>query len=333
MIEPPQARRLPPLNALRAFEAAARHLSFTKAADELHVTQAAISHQVKALEEVLGIPLFRRLNRRLVLTDAGQRYLPPLREAFDMLQVATDRLRTDEQAGTLRLSVLPSFAAKWLLPRLPRFRQRHPEIDVLLSATEKLVDFARDEVDMGIRYGRGRYPGLRADLLMRDETFPVCSPKLLEGPHPLRTPADLKYHTLLHDQVSGTEDSPDWKLWFRAAGVTGIDADRGPGFSHTSMVAEAAIAGQGVALCRSSIVADDIEAGRLVRPFGPNMPSSFVYNVVSPQETADVPKVRAFREWILEEATSGRAGLPLRPLPSSDIASPESPEERPEERG
>jgi LysR family glycine cleavage system transcriptional activator len=331
MIQPPPARRLPPLNALRAFEAAARHLSFTKAAEELHVTQAAISHQVKALEEVLGMPLFRRLNRRLVLTDSGQRYLPPLREAFDMLQVATDRLRADEQAGALRLSVIPSFAAKWLLPRLPRFRQRHPEIDVLLSATEKLTDFAREQVDLGIRYGRGHYPGLRVDLLMRDEIFPVCSPRLLEGPHPLRAPADLKHHTLLHDQVYATEDDPDWRLWLRTAGITGIDTNRGPGFSHTNMVAEAAIAGQGVALCRSSIVSDDIEAGRLVQPFGPRLPSSFVYTVVSLPESADLPKVRDFREWIMEEAASGRAGLPLRPLPSSENSAEERPEERPEE--
>jgi len=311
-------RRLPPLNALRAFEAAARLMSFTKAAEELNVTQAAISHQVKSLEESLGLQLFHRLNRRLVLTDAGERYLPPLREALDMMQLATDRLLADEQANSLRITVLPSFAAKWLLPRLPRFRERHPDIDVLMSATEKLIDFTRDNVDLGIRYGRGRYPGLRVDVLMHDSIFPICSPKLMEGPYPLNTPADLKHHTLLHDQVAGTEDDPDWRLWLKTAGVSGIDPSRGPGFSHTNLVVEATVAGQGVALGRSLMADDDIAAGRLIQPFGPKMTSTYVYTVVCLPENADLPKVRLFRDWIMEEAASGRGGLELRPLPSSE---------------
>lgn len=310
-------RRLPPLNALRAFEAAGRHLSFTKAAEELHVTQAAISHQVKALEETLGIALFRRLNRRLVLTDSGQRYLPPLSEALDMIQRATDRLRTYDDSGALRISVLPSFAAKWLLPRLPRFREQYPEIDVLLSATERLADFARDEVDIALRYGSGVYPGLHADPLMHDEIFPVCSPKLLEGPHPLTHPENLKHHTLLHDEVRGTEDDPDWRYWLNAAGITDVDPERGPGYNQSSMVIEAAIAGQGVALGRSSLTLDDIAGGRLVQPFGPKLTSTFVYTVVAPEETAELPKVRCFREWILREVASGETGVELRPLPSS----------------
>ncbi len=184
------ARRLPPLNALRAFEAAARHLSFTKAAEELFVTQAAISHQVKALEAALDLQLFRRLNRRLMLTDAGQLYLPTLTEAFDAIDTATARLRADENAGRLVVSVANSLAAKWLLPRLPRFRERHPEIEVEISAADRLVDFGRDNVDMAIRYGLGRYPGLRVDPLMKDTNFPVCSPGLLAGPVPLREPGD-----------------------------------------------------------------------------------------------------------------------------------------------
>jgi len=298
------ARRLPPLNAIRAFEAAARHLSFTKAAEELFVTQAAVSHQIKALEAALDVQLFRRFNRRLMLTDAGQAYLPPLREALDGIAAATDRLRAVERTGPLKVSVLPSFGAKWLLPRLFGFRERHPEIDVLVAASDKLVDFARDDVDIGIRYGQGRYPGLRVDLLMRDEIFPVCSPRLLEGAHPLRRPADLKHHTLLHDQVAGTEDDPDWRLWLKTAGVEGIDAGRGPGFSHASWVIEAAITGQGVALGRQSLAGDDIAAGHLVRPFGPSMPSTFVYSVVSLPEAADQPKVRLFREWLLEEGSA-----------------------------
>jgi LysR family glycine cleavage system transcriptional activator len=301
------SRSLPPLNALRAFEAAARHLSFTKAAEELNVTQAAISHQVKALEEALGLKLFRRLNRRLMLTDGGQAYLPPLRQALDGIAAATKRLQAHEEAGPLKVSVLNSFAAKWLLPRLPRFRDSHPEIDVAVWATDKLAAFGREESDMGIRYGLGRYPDhLRTDLLMRDSVFPVCSPKLLDGPHPLRAPDDLSHHTLLHDFVSGTDDSPDWRFWLKRAGVESVDPDRGPAYSDSGMVLAAAIAGQGVALGRSSLADDDIAAGRLVRPFGPMLPTRFAYYVVSPVAIADRPKIRLFRDWLLAEAMDGR---------------------------
>ncbi len=300
------ARRLPPLNALRAFEAAARHLSFTKAAEELYVTQAAISHQVKALEEALGVQLFRRLNRRLMLTDAGQLYLPALTEAFDGIDAATGRLRADENAGSLTVSVANSLAAKWLLPRLPRFRERHPEIDVEISAADRLVDFGRDNADMGIRYGLGNYPGLKVDPLMEDTVFPVCSPqlvngRLVDGPPPLRAPEDLRRHTLLHDDV-GTGEAPDWRRWLTAAGVTGVNAERGPRYSHSSLVLQAAIDGQGVALGRSSLVSLDLEAGRLVQPFGPTLPSHYACYVVSPVATAERPKIKAFRDWLIEEA-------------------------------
>ena len=295
------ARRLPPLNALRAFEAAARHLSFTKAAEELFVTQAAISHQVKALEAALDLQLFRRLNRRLMLTDAGQLYLPALTGAFDAIDTATTRLRADENAGRLVVSVANSLAAKWLLPRLPRFRERHPEIEVEISAADRLVDFGRDHVDMAIRYGLGRYPGLRVDPLMKDTNFPVCSPALLAGPLPLREPGDLRRHSLLHDDVR-TIEAPDWPKWLAAAGVTGAWTDRGPRYSHSSLVLQAAIDGQGVALGRSTLVALDLEAGRLVRPFGPALPSSYACYVVSPPATAERPKIKAFREWLLDEA-------------------------------
>ena len=300
------ARRLPPLNALRAFEVAARHLSFTKAAEELYVTQAAISHQVKALEEALGVQLFRRLNRRLMLTDAGQLYLPALTAAFDGIDAATGRLRADENAGSLTVSVANSLAAKWLLPRLPRFRERHPEIDVEISAADRLVDFGRDNADMGIRYGLGNYPGLKVDPLMEDTVFPVCSPqlvngRLVDGPPPLRAPEDLRRHTLLHDDV-GTGEAPNWRRWLTAAGVTGVNPERGPRYSHSSLVLQAAIDGQGVALGRSSLVSLDLEAGRLVQPFGPALPSHYACYVVSPVATAERPKIKAFRDWLLEEA-------------------------------
>jgi LysR family glycine cleavage system transcriptional activator len=297
-------RRLPPLNALRAFEAAARHLSFTKAAEELYVTQAAVSHQVKALEQALGVRLFRRLNRRLMLTDAGQLYLPALTAAFEGIDAATARLRADEDAGTLSVSVANSLAAKWLLPRLPRFRERHPEIDVEVSALDRLVEFGRDNVDMGIRYGLGNYPGLRVDPLMEDTVFPVCSPTLRDGSPPLRARADLAQHTLLHDDVPAGE-APDWRAWLAAAGVAGVDPSRGPRYSHSSLVLQAAIEGQGVALGRSSLVSLDLEAGRLVQPFGPALPSHYACYVVSPAATAERPKIKAFRDWLLEEA--GRA--------------------------
>jgi LysR family glycine cleavage system transcriptional activator len=295
------ARRLPPLNAVRAFEAAARHLSFTKAAEELHVTQAAISHQVKALEEYLGLKLFRRLNRALVLTEEGQTYLPPVKRIFDQLYDATRRLSENEARGRLTVSVLPSLAARWLVPRLGRFRQAHPDIDVRIAPATHLVDFAREDVDVGIRYGRGRYPGLRVDRLMSEDIMPVCSPALLTGPKPLQQPGDLKYYTLLHDEGHG-----DWRTWLLAAGVEDVDATRGTVFMDSSMLIEAAATGQGVALARGALAADDLASGRLVRPFDFNIPAEFAYYVVCPKATADQPKVVAFREWLLKESGHSR---------------------------
>ncbi len=300
------ARRLPSLNALRAFEAAARHLSFTKAAEELNVTQAAISHQVKALEEQLGLPLFRRLNRRLLLSDAGQTYVSSLTEALDRIAEATERLGAQRGGGSLRVSTLPSMAAKWLLPRLSRFRARHPEIDVLVSASHELADFRRDDVHMGIRYGKGHYPGLETILLMSDETFVVCSPKLQENGRPLRTPADLKYHTLLHDS-SGEAGGRDWRNWLERVGETGVDPERGPGFSDSNLIIEAVMAGEGVALTRRSLAASDLAAGRLVIPFGPITPALNRYYVVYPKANAELAKVRLFTAWLLEEADADRA--------------------------
>jgi LysR family glycine cleavage system transcriptional activator len=306
------ARKLPPLNALRAFESAARNLSFTKAAAELHVTQAAISHQVKSLEDHLGLSLFRRLNRRLVLTEAGQVYLPVLRDAFDAISGGTARLYQDGESGPLHISVLPSFAAKWLLPRMSRFRDRHPDIDVMVSANNKLIDFAEGTFQMAIRYGEGNYPGLRTERLLCDEVFPVCSPKLLQGPYPLKKPADLKDHTLLHDEVSRQDESPDWRSWLQAAGVEGVDWRRGPGFSDSSMVIEAAAAGQGVALGHRWLAAADLEGGRIVMPFGPMIPSKFSYYLVSPPAAAEHHRVGLFRDWLLEEAEgTGAETVPL----------------------
>jgi len=291
------ARRLPPLNALRAFEAAARHLSFTRAAGELNVTQAAISHQVKALEDWLGLSLFRRLNRALRLTEEGQAYLPPVRDALDKLDEATRRLRGGEASRTLTVSTLDSFAAGWLVPRLRRFRTEFPEIDVRVTAAAHLVDFSREDVDMAIRYGPGRWPGVDAVRLLHEDIFPVCSPALLEGPHPLRRPADLAHHTLLHD------DMPvNWRGWLTAAGLEGVDAERGPFYGQSHLVIQAAVNGEGVALGRSPLVAGALADGRLVKPFEISLPAEYAYYVVYPTAAAEQPKIQAFRDWLLQEA-------------------------------
>lgn len=291
------ARRLPPLNALRAFEAAARHLSFTRAADELHVTQAAVSHQVKTLEDWLGIKLFKRLNRAMRLTEEGQSYLPAVRRSFDVLNEATQRLLNTDTLGTLTVSCLPSFAASWLVPRLGRFTAAHPDIELRVAPSPELSDFARDDLDVGIRYGSGKYPGLRADWLMTEDLFPVCSPGLLNGPKPLQKPTDLKYHTLLQD-----DRIADWRTWLLAAGVDDADPSHGHLYTDSSMLLQAAAAGQGVALARGALAADDLAAGRLVKPFEFSLPSEYAYYIVCLETEAERPKIAAFREWIMQAA-------------------------------
>ena len=238
--------RLPSLNGLRAFEAAARHLSFTLAASELNVTQTAISHQIRRLEEELGIRLFVRQNRALALTPEARDYLPGVRAAFNDLRLATDRLLRKDDDKVLTVSTLASLAAKWLLPRLTDFQEHHPGIDVRITTSTSLVDFQRDNVDAAIRYGRGQWPGLRADWLMADELFPVCSPSLLRGDKPLRCPEDLKSHMLLH---TSNANSDDWRLWLTAAGLP-ADIARQPGitFDMIFMTIQAAIDGIGVAM-------------------------------------------------------------------------------------
>lgn len=290
-------RRLPPLNALRAFEAAARHLSFTRAADELAVTQAAVSHQVKALEDWLGRRLFHRVTRGLRLTDGGQALLPVLSEAFERIGEAIERLGRDEDSRRLTVSTTDSFAAAWLVPRLRRFREAQPEIDVRLTTSDAIVDFSRSDVDLAVRYGAGSWPGLHIVPLFKEEVFPVCSPKLLAGEHPLREPADLRFHTLLHDFMPET-----WRQWLKAAGVEGVDPDRGPSFMRSSLVMQAAVDGEGVALGRSGLASVHLAAGRLVRPFALSLPAQFAFFVVCPEQTKDRPKIRAFREWLHEEA-------------------------------
>lgn len=298
-------RRIAPLNALRAFEAAARHLSFTRAAEELHVTPAAISHQIKGLEEYIGAPLFRRLTRALLLTDEGQRALPLLRDAFDLLAEASARLSAPADDSILTVSAAPSIAAKWLVTRLERFRISHPDIDVRLDASDRLVDFTRDGVDAAIRYGAGSYPGLHVERLFGTTVFPVCSPALAAGPPPLRSPRDLAGHTLLHvDWTEQDETWPNWKMWLLAAGVTGIDATRGPRFNDVAMSTLTAVEGNGISLASDILASDDLAAGRLVRPFEFSVAMDFSYFFVCPKENTGKHKVAAFRDWLLSEAAA-----------------------------
>lgn len=296
--------RLPSLNGLRAFEAAARHLSFTLAASELNVTQTAISHQIRRLEEELGIRLFVRQNRALALTAEARDYLPGVRAAFNDLRLATDRLLRKDDDKVLTVSTLASLAAKWLLPRLTDFQEHHPGIDVRITTSTSLVDFQRDNVDAAIRYGRGQWPGLRADWLMADELFPVCSPSLLRGDKPLRCPEDLKSHMLLH---TSNANSDDWRLWLTAAGLPAdIAGQPGITFDMIFMTIQAAIDGIGVAMGRTSYVQDDIAKGRLVVPFKIALPADAGFYLVAPEGRREAPKLAAFREWMIA-ATRNKA--------------------------
>ncbi|MFI4989063.1 MAG: transcriptional regulator GcvA, partial [Alphaproteobacteria bacterium] len=258
--------RLPPLNALKAFEAAARHVSFLKAARELHVTPGAVSQQVKALEEELGVTLFRRLPRGVVLTNAGQRFSRQIGELFAGIGEATRQLRRDEGAAVLTISAMASFEVSWLIPRLGSFNAANPDISVHVLPEMVPTDFADREIDLAIRYGRGQYPALTAELLLPRAIFPVCSPKLMSGPHPIRALADLAYHTLLCEEPYLDLEDATWKHWLAAVGAEDVVARSGPVFSFSHMALQAAMAAQGVALATMVLAGDDIAAGRLVRP-------------------------------------------------------------------
>ena len=288
-------RTLPPLNGLRAFEAAARHMSFTDAAEELSVTQAAISHQVRGLEQRLGLKLFVRRNRSLLLSEAGQAYLPSVRSAFDQLNEATEKLLQKDRGGHLTVTTTTSFAVKWLVPRLGGFQRANPEIDVRVSTGTALVEFSREDVDIGIRYGRGQWPNLVAERLVAEDVMPVCAPSLMKGPNGLKKPADLKRFTLLHS-VSFPDD---WQVWLTAAGVKGIDASRGISFDFALAAYQAAMDGLGVALGRNPLVEPDLKAGRLVVPFDFKRSSDFAYYLVYPPEAIRRRKIKAFRDWVM----------------------------------
>jgi LysR family glycine cleavage system transcriptional activator len=310
------ADNLPPLNALRVFAAAARHRSFTRAAAELHVTQTAVSHQMRLLEAHLGLTLFVRLPRQLVLTADGRAYAAELQRAFERIRLATAGLHAHPGREVLAVTSLPSFAARWLVPRLGPFTHDHPNIDLRIIATERPLDFSREPVDVGIRFGYGRYVGLRTEKLMDDVCFPVCSPALLRRRPALRRPTDLRRHVLLHD------DSPDdWRRWLREAGVSQANPERGHIFTDGSMMLQAAADGQGVALGRQVLVAGDLASGRLVRPFAssPVLATDRAYYLVTSEQTSELPRVQAFRAWLLDQvaAVSAVAGAAPTARPRS----------------
>jgi LysR family glycine cleavage system transcriptional activator len=297
-------RRLPVLNALKSFEAAARHESFTRAAEELCVTQGAVSHQVKALEEEIGVKLFNRERQRLIITTAGREYLNVIRDAFDRIAVGTERLMQRQSGGALTISTSPDFAAKWLVHRVGRFAEAHPDIALNVSATMHHVDFAREEVDLAVRHGDGNWPGLHVERLSGEQLFPVCSPKLLRGRQRLAKPADVLKFPLLH-----LETRQFWPAWLEAAGVTDIDVSQGPIMNRVSMLIDAAVEGHGIALARTTLAAWDLINGRLVRPFAETLRVSKTYWIVCPKATAMLPKVKSAREWLLAEAASDARAL------------------------
>jgi LysR family transcriptional regulator, glycine cleavage system transcriptional activator len=295
-------RLLPPLNALYTFEVAARHLSFQQAAEELDVTSTAVSHQIKVLEDHLRVLLFRRRPRPLALTEAGQFLYPVVRESLDEIAVAIARLKQVPESTTLTVSVTTVFAAKWLVPRLDEFQRTHPEIDLRLQTSNDVVDLHRQTVDLAIRYGKGNYPGLSVRKLMSDVFMPVCSPRLLDGKYPIKAPEDLGHHPLLHFEwiYFGTE-APNWKNWFMVTGLNTINPNRGLKFNEESLAIQAAIAGQGVALCSSVHVADDVALGFLVQPLDVSL-DGFNYTAVYLENHPKEALILKFVDWLVEVA-------------------------------
>ena len=297
--------RLPPISALRALETAARHVSFTRAAHELNVTQSAISHQIKTLEEVWGVKLFNRTVRGVVLTPTGEELAKVTREFFDRMTHTLDALRVSSSHEPLRVDTLQSFAVKWLVPRLGRFHELHPEIDVWISTHDRLVEFGIDDVDLTIRLGRGHYPGLHASLLMREEVYPVCTPEFFAHDGLPESPRALLDCPLL--LRLGEPNHPNWEQWFEAAGLPGVRPNEGLRFPDSNMAIEASKDGLGVALARTAHVTDELATGELIRLFDVVCPSTVAYYLVCPEGRAGEPRIAAFRKWITGEAASMHA--------------------------
>lgn len=297
------SHELPPLNALRAFEVAARKLSFKEAAIELNLTAAAVGYQVRRLEGVLGTQLFHRLNRAMVLTDAGKMYLPVVQEAFDALSRGTKALSARKSDRLVVVRIPWSLSTKWLVARLEGLRKHHPHLEVKVISTDELVDFSRDEVDIAVQYSKRIERRLHSVLLFGEQVFPVCSPALARGDRPLREASDLAQHTLLHDTMTDVT----WPDWLRAADAADVESATGRMFSHSALAIDAALAGDGIALGRSPLVADDLAAGRLVRPFETALVSSWGYYVTCLPERAVESKIGAARDWLLNEAKASEA--------------------------
>jgi LysR family glycine cleavage system transcriptional activator len=307
------AVQFPGTRSLRVIEAAGRHLNFSQAAAELGLTPAAISHQIKEIENQLGVTLFSRTSRSMRLTGAGEVLHAAATESLAVLAHGLARAQRERGGKQLKITAPPSIAAKWLVPRIDRFMERWPGIDVRMDVSNHIRDFVRDDVDVAIRWGKGNYPGMRADRLFDNTISPVCSPKLLESGPPLREPRDLLRHKLIHLSWSGQGVTwPDWRMWMLAAGIEDFDDRPGLHFDDSGPALQAAIDGQGIALGDYSLVADDLAAGKLIRPFELSIkgPPQFACYIVSPVETEDDPLVRAFREWALEEAAKT---LPFKP--------------------
>jgi LysR family glycine cleavage system transcriptional activator len=301
------------LNALRAFEAAARHLSYVAAADELNVTPAAVGSLVRGLEAIVGVELFHRASAgpaRLVLTEEARAVLPELQAGFDHLTVAFERLKASRGQTAISLTVPPAFADKWLLPRVERFTANHPLYDLRIDTSGRLVDFAAERMDVGIRYGGGHWPGVKSTFLLRDAFFPVCSPALLEGPHPLQAPEDLRHHTLIHDRSMASENAfPTWRTWLQAAGFPDINCERGLQINDSAAAYQTAINGSGVALGRTTLVTLDLAAGRLVRPFGDAVDCELAYYLIHRPGADGDPAIAAFKTWICAEAKADGANV------------------------
>ena len=295
------ARKLPPLSSLPCFEAAARLLNFSKAADELNVTPGAISRAIKHLEDQLNVLLFERKTRSVRLTDVGEPYAQAVRDALEQLAAATALATARRSESTLTVSTSDGFAGRWLVPRLYRFHRAHGGVDVRVSTTGKLTNFRGDGIDIAIRYGSGNYPGLTSEFLTDEEVFPVCSPKLLKGAHPLRKPEDLRHHTLIRDTYP-----IDWAAWLSSAKVKGVNPHKGLTFDSYTFAVEAAVQGEGVVLGRTMLVAADLAVGRLVRPFKHALNAVSSFYVVYPPEAIRQRKVRIFRDWLFSEIDQQR---------------------------
>ena len=300
--------RLPPLNALKAFEVAGRHMSFSRAAEELHVTPAAISHQIKALETDLGVKLFRRLNRSLQLTEAGQACLPGLRSAFETMASAVGRVRDKEDWNILTISAPPAFGARWLVPRIVDFRTANPQIQVRIDPAIRSMDPVRDSVDVAIEFSQGHYSGRSvqrpAQRLFGQDVFPVCSPELLDGKNPLTTPDDLRGHTLIHfDAPMDDPGWPNWETWLRANNVDRLDPNKGPHFTSPNFTTQALLAGHGVALMAELVVESELATGTLVKPFDISYPGDLSYWALATSVDSEDDPVTLFWKWLTREAS------------------------------